>query len=213
MHATRLHQGESIGKAPGFGLAALLQLWILAPGAWAFDGSATELMLAQANAPAVSQRSAVQLEVSNSTIPRLDSGDSATRSARIDMSLFAPEKTSLGLLVGLTSSDRRQAFGIPGFAATSGGVDVGLRWRHRFDANHQIDIAAWRRLAPSDAGSLPADREPSYGARVEMNMSPQRKSGFVADRGFLGFQLESGARITVRKGGGGQPMVYYRTKF
>ena len=41
---------------------------------------------------------------------------------------------------------------------------------------------------------------------------PCRSSGLVADRGFVGLQLESGARITVRRSGG-KPMIYYRTKF
>jgi hypothetical protein len=34
----------------------------------------------------------------------------------------------------------------------------------------------------------------------------------VADRGFIGFQLESGARVTLRRSGG-KPMIYYRTRF
>ena len=37
-------------------------------------------------------------------------------------------------------------------------------------------------------------------------------AGLVAERGFLGLQLESGARITVRRSGG-KPMLYYRSKF
>ena len=38
------------------------------------------------------------------------------------------------------------------------------------------------------------------------------QSGFVAQRGFIGFQLESGSRITVRRSDG-KPMLYYRSNF
>jgi len=39
-----------------------------------------------------------------------------------------------------------------------------------------------------------------------------RSKGFVANRGFVGFQLESGARVTIRRKSGG-PMLYYRNAF
>jgi hypothetical protein len=45
-----------------------------------------------------------------------------------------------------------------------------------------------------------------------MQIRPVQKSGFVADHGFVGLQLESGARVTLRRSGG-KPMIYYRTKF
>lgn len=54
-------------------------------------------------------------------------------------------------------------------------------------------------------------RDAGYGARVEMQLSGSRSS-FVADRGFIGVQLDGGARITLRRSGG-RPMAYYRTKF
>ena len=86
-------------------------------------------------------------------------------------------------------------------------------WRYTPDGNYRIDVTAWRRVIPPDASSLIHMREPSYGARVEMRIGRAPvETGFVADRGFIGFQLESGARMTVRRSGG-KPMIYYRTKF
>lgn len=55
-------------------------------------------------------------------------------------------------------------------------------------------------------------RQPGYGARIEMKLVPARASGLVADYGFIGLQLESGARITLRKKDG-KPTVVYRVKF
>jgi hypothetical protein len=39
-----------------------------------------------------------------------------------------------------------------------------------------------------------------------------RKAGFSLDHGFIGLQLESGARISVKRKDG-HPMIYYRTTF
>jgi hypothetical protein len=38
------------------------------------------------------------------------------------------------------------------------------------------------------------------------------KAGLAADLGFIGLQLEGGARISIKRKHGG-PMVYYRTSF
>jgi hypothetical protein len=46
---------------------------------------------------------------------------------------------------------------------------------------------------------------------VEMQLAGSR-SAFVAEHGFVGLQLDGGARITLRRSGG-RPMVYYRTRF
>ena len=73
--------------------------------------------------------------------------------------------------------------------------------------------------APTPAGLQPQRpsldvglRQPTYGARVELNLSPVRKSGLALDRGFVGMQLEGGARITIKRKDG-RPMVYYRSAF
>jgi hypothetical protein len=92
-------------------------------------------------------------------------------------------------------------------------MDFGVHWRWTLDSNYRFDVTAYRRVANSDAMSLIESREPSYGARVEMglaSMGPHK--GFVADRGFVGFQLEGGGRLTVKRSRG-VPMLYYRNQF
>jgi hypothetical protein len=191
-------------------LAGTMLLCAFTGVAWAADEGV--VTIAEAAPAGVAARPAPRIEVSASTLPRLD-GIDGSRASRIDMTLLSPASTGVGLLVGLNNPDRRASNVAAGFASASSAIDLGLRWRHSFDGSHQIDITAWRRLAQPDASSLALDRETSYGARVEMNMSSAARSGFVADRGFLGFQMESGARITLRKGIGGKPMFYYRNKF
>jgi hypothetical protein len=45
-----------------------------------------------------------------------------------------------------------------------------------------------------------------------MQMSSAASKGLVADKGFLGFQMENGARLTVKRSRG-KPMLYYRNTF
>ena len=87
-----------------------------------------------------------------------------------------------------------------------------MHWRYTLDRQYRIDFTAWHRVAAADAIDLVQSREPTYGARVEMGLGSLPKSGFVADRGFLGLQLDGGARITVRRSAG-RPMLYYRATF
>jgi len=135
-------------------------------------------------------------DVSATLLPRFEP-DGATRTSRIDMTWLPPRRSALGLSVGNTGQS----------------MDVGLHWRYTRDAHYRIDVTAWRRVTPPDAVSLVHLREPSYGARLEMRIGrAPTEPGFVAERGFVGFQLDSGARITVRRSGG-RPMLYYRTRF
>ena len=95
---------------------------------------------------------------------------------------------------------------------SAGPMELGLQWRYMFDNQRSIDIRAWRDLGrPNDALALVQSRDAGYGARVEMQLSGSR-SPFVAERGFVGLQLDGGARITLRRSGG-RPMIYYRNKF
>jgi hypothetical protein len=151
-------------------------------------------------------------EVSATTVPRFDP-DAASRSTRIDVTWLPPRRSALGLSLGMTSTDGL-GLGVPAALAGSGqSLDVGLHWRYTMDTNYRIDVTAWRRAVPADAASLIHLREPGYGARVEMRIGrAPTGTGFVAERGFIGLQLESGARITLRRSGG-KPMVYYRAKF
>ena len=179
------------------GIAAAALLGCATSAAWALDDEA---------AAAPERRS--QLEVSASSTPRFDF-DGSTRSSRVDMT-WAPSQSALGVSLGMTSTDA------PGTVAfgprTDPKLDLGLRWRHTLDSNYHVDVIAWRRIMPADALTMVQTRQPSYGARVEMPMSPSAKSGLVADRGFVGLQLEGGARVSVRRTFGA-PMLYYRNKF
>jgi hypothetical protein len=156
-----------------------------------------------------------RVEASATTLPRLDNFDNAPVSPRIDLTVFPPRRSAVGLAVGMSGMSQSATPTGAGLVATAPAtVDLGLTWRHTMDNNQRIDITAWRRMATQpDAFTLVQQQtQPLYGARVEMNLNQGRKSGLVADRGFLGLQLEGGARISVKKKNGGQ-MVYYRTKF
>lgn len=151
-------------------------------------------------------------EVSATTVSRFDP-DATSRSTRIDLTWLSPRRSALGLSLGMTSTGGL-GLGVPAaLASSSQSLDVGLHWRYTMDTNYRIDVTAWRRAVPADAVSLIHLREPGYGARVEMRIGrAPTGTGFVAERGFIGFQFESGARITLRRSGG-KPMLYYRTKF
>ena len=100
----------------------------------------------------------------------------------------------------------------PGLATGLQPLDLGVQWRQPMLQDRNVDITAWRRLTPQpDALSLIHQRDPVYGARVEINLQ-SRKRGLVADKRFLGLQLDSGARITLRRKDG-NPVLYYRSQF
>jgi len=191
-----------------------LVLGLAACAAWSLEGATSPLADAAAVAtPGEPQR--LQMEISASTLPRFENTDGSSRTSRVDVTWLPPRRSALGLSLGMNSMDGPAAF-YPsgGYAGMPGSLDLGLRWRYTLDGNYRIDVTAWRRLVPPDALTLVQmhQHQPGYGARVEMQIRPVPKSGFVADRGFIGLQLESGARVTVRRSGG-KPMIYYRTKF
>jgi hypothetical protein len=194
--------------------AMALALLCTASPALAADDDTASMVLAQADITAPSDRNRPQLEISSSSLPRFDSTDGAARTSRIDMTWLPPRRSALGLSVGMVSLDGPVPATFaprPGFAPNS--VDLGLHWRYTLDSNYRVDVTAWRRLLPEDALTLVQTREASYGARVEMRLGGgMPKGGFVAERGFVGLQLESGARVTLKRSGG-KPMVYYRSKF
>jgi hypothetical protein len=151
-------------------------------------------------------------EFSTTSLPRFEP-DGGTRTSRVDMTWLPAQRSALGLSLGMTTIDGL-GLAVPANLGNTGqSMDVGLIWRYTPDGNYRIDVTAWRRVAPQDAASLIQLRDSSYGARVEMRIGRAPiESGFVAQRGFVGFQLESGARITVRRSGG-KPMLYYRSNF
>jgi len=192
--------------------ATLILLCATAASAFAFDEDTTPSIVAQSGLTP-GERIRPQLEVSASSLPRFENIDGSNRTSRIDMTWLPPRRTALGLSLGMGTVDDST---LPQFGPRNGSpttLDLGVRWRHTLDGNYRIDVTAWRRLMPPDALTLVQTREPSYGARVEMSLGGGLpKSGLVADRGFVGLQLESGARVTLKRSGG-KPMIYYRTKF
>ena len=204
--------GETgFSRRPWAGSAVAALLAAVAGSAWALDEEAavaSSLAAQSAAAAPALERGRPQLEFSASTLPRFDA-DGASRSSRIDMTL-APRRSGLGLSLSMSNNADGPSFAGP---RTDSGpsVDLGLRWRSPLDSNYRVDVVAWRRVMPADAITLIQTRQPSYGARVEMQM-PSSSKGLVAERGFIGLQLESGARVTVRRNFGA-PMVYYRSRF
>lgn len=183
-------------------LAATMVLGLAGTSALAQDGSAPSMTMAPNLVP----------EISATTLPRFDP-DVASHSTRLAMTWLPPGRSALGLSLGLTSRDGL-GLGAPATLRSTGqSLDVGLHWRYTMDTHYRIDVTAWRRAVPADALSAIHLREPSYGARVEMRIGrPPPGTGFVAERGFIGLQLESGARISLRRSGG-KPMLYYRARF
>jgi hypothetical protein len=154
------------------------------------------------------------LEVSTSTLPRFDGLLGPARASRVDITLMPEQRSGLGLAMGMSSSRAFSVGAFPVSPASLATFDLGVHWRYTLDSNYRFDVTAYRRMPNTDAISLVESREPSYGARVEMGLASRynERKGFVADRGFVGFQLESGARLTVKRSGG-VPMLYYRNTF
>jgi len=157
----------------------------------------------------------LRLEVTAATLPRFDPVDSATSASRLDLSLLTARPSAVGLAVGMSNLSPQNtpaptALG----AAVRPALDVGVHVRHTLDSNHQIDVTAYRRMTQQpDAYMLVQQQQPRYMARVEMNLNNSRKKApLVADKGFLGVQLDSGARLSLRRKNGG-PMLYYRNTF
>jgi hypothetical protein len=100
----------------------------------------------------------------------------------------------------------------PAGTALPGTVDIGLQWSQVLSAQQTVDITAWRRLAPPpDAISLVQQQDTVYGARFEMKLKSPSAKSFFADK-FIGLQLDSGARIGIKKSNG-NPTIYYRNQF
>ncbi len=184
--------------------------------AWAWEEVPLTPLPSSSSATAGQPMTPARLEVSASNLPRFDNVDGPTRTSRIDMTWLPPRQPGLGLVMGMSlGMTDRTAPGISAGVAylnTSPSIDLGFHWRYTMDSQYRIDFTAWHRMAAADAIDLVQSREPAYGARVEMGLGSMPQRGFVADRGFLGVQLDGGARITVRRSAG-KPMLYYRANF
>ena len=153
----------------------------------------------------------LRMQVQSLTLPNFDAQEPAR--PRIDFSVtpLNARGSGLGPMLGIATIGTGQP---PGLGAQGRTVfDLGLRWTQRLQSQRQIDITAWRRLNSNDDAITQIQmRQPLYGARVEMNLAGGPRAGLKLDRGFVGLQLEGGARITVKRKDG-IPMVYYRNSF
>jgi hypothetical protein len=198
--------GSREGKS---GPWAVISLALVAacPAAWAQDVKETPpdvVVLAEAR----TEQQPVRVQVQTSALPRLEAQDSGFQAPRVDLSLFPAKANGMGAVLGVSGFSAQSAPGL-GLSPMRPSIDLGLRFSHK-----QIDVTAWRRMNTStdDAYTQIQLRQPVYGARVEMNLKPAKLNVLGIDRGFLGLQLESGARISIKRKDG-RPMVYYRTTF
>lgn len=89
---------------------------------------------------------------------------------------------------------------------------VGFRWRQPSFYPANVDITAWRRLAPTaDAIALVQQQDTLHGARVEMKLKSASARSVFEDK-LVGLRLDSGARIGLKKSNG-SPTMYYRNQF
>jgi hypothetical protein len=197
-----------------FAVCAAAALCVTCPAVRAQEAlrAPAEALVAQAQAQAQAQSDpGIRVQVQTSTLPRMEAQDSGFQAPRVDVSLFSSRPSGLGAVFGMSgfTASQPQPFGLQ---PTRPSIDLGLRWSQRLQSQ-QVDITAWRRMnSDDDAYSLVQSRQPVYGARVEMNLSAGHSSAFSAIGGFVGLQLESGARISLKRKDG-RPMIYYRTSF
>lgn len=161
-----------------------------------------------AQQPPPARDAPLRIELRSEDVLRLDTADGPLSGARL--SVMPPTRSAVGLSLGLNASSAAGTYSLAPDTQRRA-FDVGVHLRHTLQ-NHQIDVMAWKRLQPQDAYTLAQMQQPTYGARVELNLAPASRAAFIADRGFLGVQLQGGGRITLKRKDG-RPMVYYRTTF
>jgi len=203
--AAGAHAGARRGQSPARWCTILFAAGAACTAVCGQVLSANDVLPAQARA----EQPPLRMEIRTSTVPRLDGQDSGFQAPRVDISFATPDGRGLSLLLGLGGIG--QSPGNAGAQAQRLFLDFGLRLTHALQ-NQRVDITAWRRMnAPDDVYTLAVTRQPLYGARLELDL-PSSKGGLALEQGFVGMQLEGGARITIKRKDG-RPMVYYRTAF
>lgn len=205
-----MEKATGLGRIPFRHCAAAAAGWCLLMPLWAQDAmqQPQDLLRTEARSEAP-----LQLEVNATALPRLDGQPGGFQAPRVDLAVVPASGSGLGVAVGMSSGFTAHRILLPSGHAARPGVDLGLTFRHTLANDKQIDITAWRRMqGEQDAFTLVQMREPLYGARVEMKLSSANKTGLAFERGFVGLQLEGGAKISIKRRHGG-PMIYYRTKF
>lgn len=195
--------------------AALALAGLAAPALAAVD-TTTQLPADVMVAEARMDQQPARVQMQTSSLPRLESNDTGFQAPRVDVTVFPPGGPSgIGAVLGMSTP--RTGVQSYGLNAPQTSVDLGVRWSQRLSGAHQIDVTAWRRLSVDDDAYtlIQRQQQPVYAARVELNLAESSsKSGLMADlkSRFIGLQLESGGRISVKRRNGGA-MVYYRTAF
>lgn len=208
-------QAVQVPAVEHVGTRTLVHVTVAALLLWACDALATPGSPdAQANAEAAVIAGDVPrpaLDVTTGTMPSFDV-EGGTHSSRAEVTVMPQAGANVGLMLGINSASAP----LPGFgpySQPSQSLDLGLSWRYTAGGGQRFDVTAYRRMPQRDALSMVQSRDPSYGARFEMALgTPQLRKGFVTPHAFIGLQLESGARLTVKRSGG-VPMIYYRNKF
>jgi hypothetical protein len=195
---------------------AALALATLAAPAFAAVDTPMQLPADVIVAEARMDQQPARMQVQASSLPRLESNDTGFQAPRVDVTVFPPGGAGgIGAVLGMSTP--RTGVHSYGLNSPQTSVDLGVRWSQRLSGAHQIDVTAWRRMRmDDDAYSLiQRQQQPVYAARVELNLAESAgKSGLMADlkSRFIGLQLESGGRISIKRKNGGA-MVYYRTAF
>lgn len=156
----------------------------------------------------------LKLQVEASSLPRLEAQDRGFQAPRVDISVFPNhQQTGLGAVFGMSGFSAEPGAATVGLPQQRPSFDVGLRWTQRLQSQRHVDITAWRRMNnDDDAYSLIQQQQPTYGARVELNLTPATRTGFAIDHGSIGVQFSGGGRLAVKRSNG-HPMIYYRTSF
>ena len=178
-------------------------MWPVAIGIHAVSRVAAIMLLFWACDAIAAPAEAAALEVTTTRVPGFDS---------LDISVMPQQRSGMGLSFGVsTFTPVQPLFAPPGLQSHS--LDLGVHWRYTLDGNYRFDVTAYRHMTGNDAMSLIESRDPGYGARVEMALgSSKLRKGFATQKAFIGLQLESGARVYLKRSGGG-PMLYYRNSF
>jgi hypothetical protein len=122
-------------------------------------------------------------------------------------------RSALGVSVGMANAAGPAFTSLqrPGFDPRNAPLvpELGLRLRTRVNADHRLDVGAWRSYDTSV--NTPAAERQSYNARVELQFVGHQ-TALATAQGALGLQMSGGSQVMVRSKKGG-PMLYYRARF
>lgn len=132
---------------------------------------------------------------------RLAAGGEAAALPRVDLALLAP--TASPPRDPLRLVQESQGLRAPGQ------LNLALRLRQQSVGGHAVDASIWHSLTTDPRRAQDPDREPLYGAQVEMELRSDRKAAL---RDLLGMKLDNGGKISLRRRNG-HFAIYYRMQF